>query len=211
MPADQLREHVPNGLTIDEHDGSGWVGITPFTMNAVRLRGTLPLPLRGASTFLELNVRTYVTAEEKPGIWFFSLDASTPWIVEAARRTFYLPYFRARMSAEKHGDWIAYECVRASEPGRAFSARYRPIGEVFQAEPGTFEHFLTERYCLYSLGRGGRLSRAEIHHTPWDLQEAEAEIDLNTISAVELPDDEPLCHFSRRCDVVTWSLEPLGP
>jgi uncharacterized protein YqjF (DUF2071 family) len=209
VPVERLRPHVPDGLSIDERDGAAWIGITPFRMTGVRLRGTLPLPFRGASAFLELNVRTYVTAEEKPGIWFFSLDASTPWIVEAARRTFFLPYFRARMRAERRGDWIAYECVRANERGRAFSARYRPTGDVFNAAAGTLEHFLTERYCLYTVDRRGRLARAEIHHTPWDLQPAEAEIDLNTISVVELPDDEPLCHFAWRTDVVTWSLAAL--
>ena len=211
VPAEAIREHVPDGLTVDEHDGCAWIGMTPFTMTGVRLRGTLPVPLRGASTFQELNVRTYVTAQDKPGIWFFSLDASTPWIVEGARRTYYLPYFRARMSAERRGGWIHYESARSNESGRAFSARYRGVGDFFQAQPGTLEHFLVERYCLYTVDRQGRLSRAEIHHTPWDLQEAEAVIDLNTMSVVELPDEEPLCHFSARCDVVTWGLQPLSP
>src|SRR5207249_2250144 len=118
----------------------------------------LPLPL--ASSFLELNVRTYVTTSGKPGIWFFSLDAASAVAVEMARRTYRLPYFRARMSAERRGDEVVYECVRAEEPGRAFSGHYGPAGPPFHAEPGSLEWFLCERYCLYAVDRGDVL-RAE--------------------------------------------------
>src|SRR5436309_10836117 len=151
--------------------------MTPFRVGALRLRGTLPLPR--ASSFLQLNVRTYVTAGGKPGIWFFSLDASSRLAVEAARRTYKLPYFHARMSAEPQGEWIEYESARV---GHVFSARYRPSGEVFDAAPGSLEEFLAERYCLYTVDERGRLYRAEIHHAPWPLQPAEAAIALNTMA-----------------------------
>jgi uncharacterized protein YqjF (DUF2071 family) len=207
VPVEQLRPHVPPELEVDEHDGTGWVGITPFRLTGLRGRGTLPIPY--VSEFLELNVRTYVTAQEKPGIWFFSLDASSRLAVEAARRTYRLPYFHARMSMSRGGEWIAYECARIAEAGRVFSGRYRPQGAVFHAEPGSLEWFLTERYCLYTTDRGA-LARAEIHHELWPLQTAQAEIGLASISRVELPDDDPQLHFSQRQDVVIWPLERVG-
>jgi uncharacterized protein len=205
VPAEELRKHVPAGLEVEEFDGSGWVGVTPFRLTGLRGRGMLPLPY--VSEFLELNVRTYVTAQEKPGIWFFSLDASSRVAVELARRVYRLPYFHARMSATRRADWIAYECSRIDEAGRVFSGRYRPEGAVFHAEPGTLEWFLTERYCLYTTDRGA-LARAEIHHELWPLQQAEAEIELVSISPVELRGD-PLLHFSRRQDVVIWPLQSV--
>ena len=203
VPVEQLRPHVPPGLEVDEFDGTGWVGVTPFRLSGLRGRGLLPIPF--VSEFLELNVRTYVTAEEKPGIWFFSLDASSRLAVEAARRTYRLPYFHARMSAARRGEWIAYECARIDEAGRVFSGRYRPDGAVVHAAPGTLERFLTERYCLYTTDRGA-LARAEIHHELWPLQTAEAEIELASISPIPLESD-PLLHFSRRQDVVIWPLQ----
>jgi uncharacterized protein len=208
VPVEAVRAHVPAGLEVETHDGSAWVGITPFRLTGLRARGLLPLPR--LSSFLELNVRTYVNAGdgEKPGIWFFSLDASSQVAVEAARRGYKLPYFHARMSAEHRGEWIDYECARRDEPGRVFSGRYRPTGQVFHAEPGTLEWFLTERYCLYTTDAGKRVLRAEIHHRPWPLQAAEAEIELASISPIELP-GEPVCHFSRRQDVVIWPLSPV--
>ena len=206
VPTDVVREHVPAGLEIDEFDGSAWLGLPPFRVAGLRGRGLLPLPY--LSSFLELNVRTYVTRDSKPGIWFFSLDASSRVAVEAARRTYKLPYFHARMSATKRGEWVEYDCSRLTESGRVFSGRYRPNGAVFHAEPGSLEWFLTERYCLYA-SDGGRLARAEIHHELWPLQPAEAEVDLTSISQLDLP-GEPLVHFSRRQDVVIWPLEPLA-
>ena len=88
-----LREHVPEQLPLDSFDGSCWLGTTPFRVNGLRLRGTFPVP--GLSSFLELNVRTYVTYDDKPGIWFFSLDTSSALAVDAARAFYKLPYFHS--------------------------------------------------------------------------------------------------------------------
>ncbi|MDX6512164.1 MAG: uncharacterized protein QOE36_1668 [Gaiellaceae bacterium] len=207
VPAAALREHVPAGLEVDLHEGEAWLGITPFRVSGLRLRGTLPLPR--LSTFLELNVRTYVTDGAKPGIWFFSLDASSQLAVEAARRVYRLPYFHARMSAEQSGGRIVYECVRHDDPGKVWSGRYAAAGDVSHAEPGSLEWFLAERYCLYTTGGNGRLARAEIHHEPWPLQPAQADIELNSIAPLEVPDEEPVLHFSHRQDVVIWPLEAV--
>jgi uncharacterized protein YqjF (DUF2071 family) len=202
VPLEQLREHVPEGLEVQEHSGSGWLGVTPFAITGLRARGTFPLP--GVSSFLELNVRTYVTRDDRPGIWFFSLDASSQLAVEAARRLYRLPYFRADISLQRRRGEIVYECNRRE--GKAFSGSYRPTSGVSPAEPGSLQHFLTERYCLYA-EHGGSLFRAEIHHRPWPLQPAAADIELNTMPPADLEvEGEPLLHYSARQDVVIWPL-----
>jgi uncharacterized protein YqjF (DUF2071 family) len=209
VDADTLRRLLPDAVRLQTHDGAAWLGMTPFRVSALRLRGTLPLPR--VSSFLELNVRTYVTAGGKPGIWFFSLDASSRLAVEAARRTYKLPYFQARIGAEPQGEWLEYESARVGERGgpHVFSVRYRPSGEVFHAAPESREEFLAERYCLYTVDERGRLYRAEIHHPPWPLQPAEATIELNTMAPgdLSLPDEQPLLHFARVQDVVIWPLK----
>jgi uncharacterized protein len=206
VPAEKIARLVPQGLEVDQHDGSAWLGITPFVLTGLRLRGTVPLPR--LSTFPELNVRTYVTTGGKPGIWFFSLDAASRLAVEGARRTYKLPYHVARMRAERRGEAIEYSSIRLDEGDRNFEARYRPVGDPFNGEPDSLEWFLTERYCLYAVDRG-RLHRAEIQHPPWPLQEAEAEIQANTMApnGIDLQ-TRPLLHFSKRQDVLIWPLRP---
>ena len=207
VPVDALRALVPPELEVETYDGSAWLGLVPFRITGLRARGMLPLP--GASSFLEVNVRTCVRAADgKPGVWFISLDASSRLAVEAARRLYQLPYFHARMSAVHRGEWIDYESARTSETGRVFSGRYRPAGAVFTAEPGSLEWFLVERYCLYATDGSGALHRADIHHPPWPLQPAEAEVDLTSLSPIEL-DGDPFCLVSRRLDTVVWPLEPV--
>jgi uncharacterized protein YqjF (DUF2071 family) len=149
------------------------------------------------SDFLELNCRTYVRAGDRPGIWFFSLDASSRAAVTAARRAYRLPYRHARIEAE--GDRFGAK----TEHGGFFEARYRGVEAPRRAVPGTLEHFLTERYCLYA---GSGHTRAEIHHPPWPLQPAQAEITTHGISPVSLEGD-PLCHYADRQDVVVWPPE----
>jgi uncharacterized protein YqjF (DUF2071 family) len=195
VPHDVLRPLVPERLELEEHDGSAWLGLTPFRVTGLRLRGVPPLPL--LSSFHELNCRTYVRAGGKPGIWFFSLDASSRAAVAAARRTYRLPYRHARIEASR--DRFAAE----TQDGGSFRARYAGVGAPGRAEPGTLEYFLAERYCLYA---GDGEMRAEIHHEPWPLQQAEADVEQRGVAPVELEGD-PLCHYARRQDVVVWSVE----
>ena len=207
VPEDELRRHVPAELPLDTFDGSAWVGITPFQLNGLRVRGLLPLPY--LSSFPELNVRTYVTLDGKAGIYFFSLDAASALAVEAARRLYRLPYFRARMSADVRVDEVSYLSMRSEDRPAVFRATYRATGAHEPPTPGSLEHFLTERYCLFTLHEG-RPHWAEIHHPPWPLQTAEAEIAENTMPppGIELR-GEPLLHYSERQDVVIWGLEPF--
>ena len=205
---EQLEKVVPPELPLDVVDGQAWIAVTPFRVNAFRLRFTYPLPL--ISGFPEINVRTYVTVGGRPGIYFFSLDTSNRLAVEAARRVFRLPYFHAR----QHMDRTAFETERTQGDGppAAFRASYHPVGEPFQPRPGSIEHFLTERYCLYTLDEEGRIYRGEIHHRPWQLQSATADIELNEMTAqigVEL-EGTPLLHYAERQDVVFWQLSGVA-
>ena len=222
VPQSALRELVPPALALDTFEGETWVSVTPFRLGGLRLRGTPPVPR--LSSFLELNVRTYVTAGGKPGIFFFSLDASSSLAVQAARLLYKLPYFRATMSArrqgerilyssERQGEWIRYSSERPGMGAEAASFRgsYQPVGKEFAPAPESLEHFLTERYCLYTVDRHRETFRAEIHHPRWSLQLAEAEIELNTMipRGLSLVDDRPLLRFARRQDVVVWPLQAV--
>lgn len=206
VPATAVRPLVPPGLEIESFDGTSWVGVVPFRMEGVMHR---PLPdLPWVSAFPELNVRLYVTRDGRPGVWFLSLDASNRLAVWAARLLFNLPYFPARMQVSAEGDGIAYRSRRTVGPAAAFEARYRPTSSPYEAAPGSLERWLTERYCLYAQDRRGRLFRTEVHHHPWPLQRAEADVAINEMLAPHglsgVP-GAPLLHFSRRLDVVVWS------
>jgi len=213
VAAPLLRPHIPSRLAIDTFDGQAWLGVVPFRMSGVRLRGTPAVPW--LSAFPELNVRTYVVANEKPGVWFFSLDAGNALAVSIARAWFHLPYFRASMSCEERNGWIEYRSERTHRgtPSGVLQGRYRPLGATSSAPSGSLEHFLTERYCLYAADGAGRIIRGEIHHGPWPLQPAEAELTKNTmakIAGISLPAARPLLHFSKRQDVIVWRPQRLA-
>lgn len=208
-----LRPLVSPALELETIDGAAWVGVVPFRMEHVGLRG-LPRPPR-LSSFLELNVRTYVTAGGRPGVFFFSLDAANPIAVRIARCWFGLPYFDARMRASDDGGWTAYASERRHRgfPAGELRARFRPAGPAYRSEPGSLEAWLTERYCLYSVDRRGRARRGEIHHVPWPLQPAEAEFAANTVvdaHGFRLPDSPPLLHYVDRIDVAAWNPVLVG-
>jgi len=207
VEAAALRRRIPAGLELDIFEGEAWLGIVPFRMVDTRLRALPPMPF--TSSFPELNVRTYVRCGGKPGVWFFSLDAASWLAVQTARRFFYLPYEHAQMSAETVDGSIHYQSARRDGMA-SFEGSYCAAGPVTLAKPGTLEHWLTERYCLYSADPKGGLWRGEIHHAPWPLQSAEVEVRLNTMTApfgITLPDSRPVVHFAKALDVVAWSIE----
>jgi hypothetical protein len=205
VPAAALRARVPARLTVQEFDGTAWIGVVPFRMAGVMRR---PLPdLPGISAFPELNVRTYVELDGKPGVWFFSLDATNPLAVWAARRFFHLPYYRARMSLLESSDGFRYSSARA---GAEFAGTYAPTSSPYLAKPGSLEHWLTERYCLYAQEPGGAILRNEVHHAPWPLQSARATIECNTMAeshGLPLAGPPALLHFAKRLDVVVWNAD----
>lgn len=207
----ELRARIPPPLELDLHDGSAWVGVVPFRMSGVRPRGTFDVP--GLSAFPELNLRTYVTCEGRPGVWFFTLDVPNPIAVFLARTLFHLPYHRASMSIGAEDGGIAYASTRGRAEERiAFRGHYRPTGPVCRAGSGTLEAWLTERYCLYAADRRGRVFRGEVHHEPWPLQPAEVEVESNSMGRLiggERLAEPPLAHFARRLEVVAWTLDAV--
>ena len=210
VSAAALREKIPPGLTLDTFENEAFLGIVPFHMTGVRPRWLPPLP--GVSSFVELNVRTYVVAEGKPGVWFFSLDATSRFLVRGARRFFHLPYFDARMSSSRRDGFVHYhsERIHRGAPEARFAARYRGTGSARGSE---LERWLTERYCLYAANEEGRLFRGDIHHPPWPLQNGEVEIeslDMTRLLEIDFPRQPSLVHFAERLDVVAWPLRSLA-
>jgi len=205
IEASRLRPLIPAELTLQEFEGSAWIGVVPFRMSGVMRR---PLPdVPWISAFPELNVRTYVELDGKPGVWFLSLDATNPLAVWAARTFFHLPYHRADITLGREGDRIRYESRRGDI---RFSGSYEPTSTVRLSTPGSLEHWLTERYCLYARDPRGRILRNDVHHAPWPLQDARAEIRVNSMLApheLRVADVPPLVHFARRVDVVVWDAE----
>jgi len=207
VPPEGLRRIVPPSLMLDLHEGQAWLAVTPFHMTGVRPRAMPALPW--LSAFPELNVRTYVTLGGRPGVYFFSLDVTSLAAVTGARTLYMLPYFLAQMSVTHEGAWVHYSSHRSHWHGSPahFIARYRPTGGVFRSTPGSLEHWLTERYCLYTTDSRNEVYRAEIHHPPWPLQPAEAAIFRNTMAAplgIELPEQPALLHYAQRLEVLVW-------
>lgn len=199
-----MRKLIPTALALDTFNEQCWIAVTPFHMSGVRGRFVPPIP--GTSAFPELNVRTYVTYGGKPGVYFFSLDAGSRLAAWAARMTYHLPYFHAQMSITENDRRIDYHSIRDQAE---LKACYRPIAPVHLRDRGCIEHWLSERYCLYTVVHNS-VYRAEIHHQPWPLQDAESEFTANSMAAsagIQLPRIQPLLHFSKRLQVLIWPLK----
>lgn len=227
VPATTLRPFVPPGLTLQEREGTAWLGVVPFLLE-VRHRGLPPVPTAGC--FPEVNVRTYVEHEGREGVWFLSLDAASSLVVQVARWLFRLPYHRADMALLPDADgasdsaapadgcrWppadgaVRYTSRRRSD-GASLDVRYAPAGPTRLAAPGSLEAWLTERYCLFAQDRRGGLHIGEIHHEPWPLADATAHVaDQSLTAPLGLTTaGPPLLHHVASLTVALWNPRALG-
>ena len=208
---DRLRAAVPRFLELDLFANEAWLSVTPFRVTDSTPRGIPPLPV--VSAFDEINVRTYVVYDGIPGVYFFSLDANSAMAVGGASTLFHLPYFLADIHADDRRSQLSFRSRRRRSDGAEFDAQYSPAGAIFQPKAGTLEYFLTERYCLYTQDSSAHAYRVDIHHAPWELQPAEAQLGGNTMAdaaGFRLPSMAPLLHYARRQDVRIWFPESLG-
>jgi uncharacterized protein YqjF (DUF2071 family) len=205
VDAADLARRLPRGVEPDVHEGHAWLAIVAFKM--LRSRPWLPPRRPVLPPIPELNVRTYVCVDGVPGVWFLSLDASSPFFVSAGRALYGLPYRLARMTTLTDGERVHYLSTRRDA---CFAASYEPAGPAECAEPGSLEHFLVERYRLFSLRRG-RLVTAVVGHEPWPLRPATARIEVNQMALPGLPfSGAPLLHYCDSVDARISMPQPLS-
>lgn len=233
VPAEAIRPLVPEQLEVDVFDGTAWVALVPFRMEATRFRGYPPLP--GLGSFYECNVRTYVRMPEADdhkerthlpgagaglpgvpgaGVWFMSLDAERLLPVLGGRWLWKLNYVHSRFEVARSGDGreTDYRLVRRASPSVGSRIVWRRGEPIEPSRPGSLEYFLTERYWLYTV-KGGRLMAGRIVHEPWPLRSAELlhlEDGLVRAGGVEVGGD-PLAWHSDTLDVIGWKLVEAGP
>ncbi|KEO84622.1 YqjF family protein [Tumebacillus flagellatus] len=199
---DMLRPHLPAGMELDVFDGRAYVSIVPFYMKRIRLRLE---PDFLSMHFGELNLRTYVTVNGRPGVYFWSIDADS-WLGSVmAKLIYHLPYHDADIALVENDGVFEFNSVRGGAgPVANFSCRYRPTSEVFEAESGSLEAFLTQRFSLFSTDAEGNLYRGDIEHGTWPLQHAEATVETNLLfEAAGLPQplEGPKAYYVK--DIVT--------
>lgn len=203
FPPEVVRKLVPSGFELDLWQGRAWVGVVPFRMEATRPSW---LPRRAGLDFFETNLRTYVHRNGEPGVFFFSLEASSWLAVRAARLGWSLPYFHADMSAERTGDRVRYHSDRRGADAR-IDVEYEIGADLGPSALGSLQHFLLERYYLFVERRGVPI-KGQVHHVPYPARAATLiSADQTLLAAAGLPEGRlETVHYSEGVDV-----EVFGP
>lgn len=204
-----LQKHIPSDVEIDLFEGKAYVGTIPFVMRNVRPKFLPPVP--GISTFPEFNVRTYVKKNGIPGVLFLTLDAQSRITCWHAPNAYGLPYQYAKCKLKSNPDGYDWMSVRKKD-GASLIGNCKFLGDSRKAKIGTLEYFLFERYSLYTMHKG-KLHMAYTLHEPWTFEDAEVEIDSNTLTGqynldidVYKPD---YVHASRGVLVNTWTVQEV--
>ncbi len=210
VPPAAVRPLVPPALELDTLEGSAWVGLVPFTMPVVRATCLPPIP--SMHRFHECNVRTYVTCGGEPGVYFFSLDAASRLAVWGARRFWHLPYHHARIDLRREGDVVQYSVDRSRQTDATLRCAWRIGAPRPRSRPGSLDHFLTERYMLWTVDGHGRPRCGRVRHEPWMLRDAQM-LELNDhlvrAAGITVPDEPPVLFCADHLEILAWPLATL--
>ncbi|TGL71528.1 YqjF family protein [Leptospira levettii] len=191
----RLRELVPRHLELDQFDGEHWVSVVAFTMDRVHPRFTFPIQF--LSTFHEVNLRTYVTRNGKPGVYFLSIEAEKILTTLFARFASGLPYQHSPIKRTKHSYRLR---GKRCEIGIEFLKKDK-IGSTSPKEL-----WLTERYSLYR-GKNPEETAMDVHHKPWELFQVEfMKLNLRYAAYDGLVNfgNPNLSHYSPGVQVLAW-------
>ncbi len=204
VPMATARSLVPAAIDIDTYEGQAYVSVLSLRMARVHLRDLFPMPDLG--DFPELNVRTYVVHDGKPGVWFVSIDAPSHLNTWIGRHVFHLAYDTAHMRMTDDGGHVDFTSDRERGTAR-FAATYELHGPAAPAAAGSLEEFLAERYCMYTLDHERQLRRADIEHQPWMLQPVTVDVHENSVLQGDgMPDLGPPAHamYAGALENVVW-------
>ena len=208
---ERLRSSIPSSLDIDTYQQMAWLGVVIFEIEGIYFRGLPPISV--VFSFPEVNLRTYVQHKGKPGVFFLSLDVGNWASLAISKRWYHLPYCKAKISYRKETPFTVKVCVTeiVKLPLHSKGVLQTDLRSYFPEE-GTIDHWLTERYCLYSVDRKGNIYCGDIHHKPWSLQKAQAVLSNNTLPApfgINISVDEPILHFSKGLDALFWNIKKI--
>jgi len=191
-----LRTFVPNQLELDQFNGEFWVSIVAFNMEQIH-PGLLP-SIDSISNFYELNIRTYVNSNGKPGVYFLSIEAIKSLACILAQKISKLPYKFAEIKRKNN----CFESGNNSTK-KFFSVQYS-IGHKIQ-QKNDLEHWLTERYTLFQDYKK-EIYGFVVHHKEWELHRLKIQrliVDYPMYNFFFLkPPDE--FHYAKGVAVLSW-------
>ncbi len=220
--ASQVAALLPDGFMVDTFDGSAWLGVVPFWMDRIKVRGVPTIP--GARSFPELNLRTYVRDHAH----------------RHARRLLLLARRRQPAGGRRGAQLLSPALLlgRDAHPGAhserefsflsrgvssakpvIFKARYRGLGPTTQISPkpaaGSLEYFLTERYCLFT--HNSARPACPRQRAPCSLAARRSRPPRSSATICPAPSastsrhQDPVLHYSRRLAVYMWPPELAAP
>lgn len=193
VPPAMLEQHIPIDLKVDLFEQNAWLSIVLFKVNGQRIRLLPAFP--GTDSYVQLNIRTYVTYRGKQGIYFFNLDVTNRFVAQLASMGG-LKYRYAKMALQLKDNSYFFTSHSNKFKERA-RISYKPLSS--ETPSSSFDKWLVERYCSWTKSKNVLL-RIDIHHLPWQLQKAQINIESNTLAPFTnemLQRTQPIVHYAK--------------
>jgi uncharacterized protein YqjF (DUF2071 family) len=173
-----LQKRVPNGTSLDFHDGKCFVSLVGFMFLDTKVLG-IPVPFH--VNFEEVNLRFYVkreTADEvRRGVCFVKEIVPRTAISFVARTLYGEPYETWQMSHRDTETEVSYSWSKSGVQNRLHVEVAENLGVP---APDSEGEFIIEHYWGYTKRGGNRTDEYKVEHPKWELFGVNyAEIDVD--------------------------------
>lgn len=212
VPYEILRPYIPQPFSLETYDEQAWITIILFQAKNSRFRA---MPnIMSYPPFLQMNTRTYIQFDGKPGIYFLSVDVNHLLVQVASKRLLQLPYELANMDIKRDRDHISFKSNRINS-GYLLShitANYRPLSQQVHHPQGTLSHWLTERYCFWLI-KGTKIIKGPLSHEPWELDKVTVTLgkkDIIPFITMNDIQEKPIAHYAKFIHAHLHPFEQIG-
>ena len=196
VAAEYLTPLIPAGLTLDLFNGEAWVSLVAFTIKHLRPRLLPSFP--PLSNFHEVNMRTYVLRNGKPGIYLLSIEAQKLGSALMAKLVTRLPYVHSEINRTE-----GYYASDNNKLNFHLHAKYKPGHTILVKSP--LDRWLTDRFCLFH-ELSNNIYSHDIHHQDWPLKTVDIKaLDVQyQFKGVVVNSRADLYHYADSVQVPTW-------
>lgn len=193
-----LEKYLPKNCSFDSFEGKYYLGLVSMHMTNVKHKATGNMIW--FKHYNELNVRTYILHDNRPGVLFLSLDVDSLISIFGARVFYGLPYRVSKYENKPN------EVTSLRNGEIQFQTQYKITSESKVYNEDTFAFWATQRYFFANKYLGVSF-KGEISHEPWELCTASVEnANLSVLDTYQVKTQHPDILFCKHIDVQTNKL-----
>ena len=162
-----LEPHVPDGCTLDVHNGDAFASLVAFDFLETKVFG---IGWPGFRDFPELNLRFYVKRGDQRGVVFIKEFVPQKLVARMANAFYNEPYHAAKMDSTSTSDDVSHRFeLGITLDGQRHSIRAQGTFPTYTPPRDTLAHYFKEHKWGFGRDHKGKTLAYAVEHPEWEI------------------------------------------